>query len=119
MTFAETSGPALATAPALNAEMLELYRPVVDGLTKYSGVLCDGYAAMGTEWLTFFNRRMHADISLPARLAKCTSPQALFTEWASFMSTTAEDYRTEFGRLADIGTATSQRALSAARVNGA
>ena len=103
---------------AAQSEMLELYQPMLKGMTVYSGALCDGYAKMGTEWLNFVNRRLHSDLSLPGRLVNCCSPQHLFQEWATFMATAAEDYRNEFARLAELNSAASQRALLSVRANG-
>lgn len=109
---------ATAAVPPINAEILEICQPIVDGLTKCSGILSDGYAAMGNEWLNFVNRRLHTDLSLPGRLAKCGSPQDLFREWATFVTAAAEDYRNEFSRLAEINSSASQRAMSSVRSNG-
>jgi Phasin protein len=105
-------------SPAMNAEMIEVCQPIVEGLTQYSSALSDGYAAMGTEWLNFVNRRFHVDMSLAGRLAKCSSPQALMQEWSTFMTTAAEDYRNEFTRLAEMNSTASQRAISAVHTNG-
>jgi Phasin protein len=107
-----------AALPPMNAEILEICQPIVEGLTQYNGALCDGYAAMGNEWLNFVNRRLHTDLSLPGRLAKCRSPQDFFGEWSTFMTTAAEDYRTEFSRLAEINSAATQRAMSSVQANG-
>ncbi len=97
-----------AGLPAANTAILELYRPVIDGMTQYGGALCDGYAELGKEWLSFINRRLHVDMSLPARLGVCGSPAELFKEWSAFMNTTAEDYRKEFARIADISSTASR-----------
>lgn len=107
-----------AALQPMNTEMLEICQPIVHGVTQYSGALCDGYAAMGAEWLNFVNRRLHADMSLPGRLVKCASPQHVLQEWAAFMTMSAEDYRNEFARLAEINTAASQRAITAVHLNG-
>ena len=107
-----------AVLPPISTEILEICQPIVEGLTQYNGALCDGYAAMGTEWLKFVNRRFHTDLSLPGRLAKCGSPQDFFGEWSTFMTTAAEDYRNEFSRLAEINSAATQRAMSSGRANG-
>lgn len=107
-----------AALPPVNTELLEICQPIVQGMTQYSGALCDGYAAMGAEWLNFVNRRLHAGMSLPGQFVKCGSPQDLFREWATFVTTAAEDYRNEFSRLAEINSAVSQRALSSVRANG-
>ena len=107
-----------AALPPLNTEMLEICQPIVEGINQYGGALCDGYAAMGAEWLSFVNRRLHIDMSLAGRLAKCGSPQDLFQEWAAFMTMTAEDYRNEFTRLTEMNSTTSQRAISAVHANG-
>lgn len=96
-------------------QMFELYRPLVEGAANCSNVLCDGYAAIGAEWIGFVNRRLHTDLTLATRLAKCGSPQDIMQEWASFMNTAADDYRREFARLAEMNSATSQRAISAAQ----
>ena len=107
-----------AALPPLNTEMLEICQPIVQGLTQYSGALCDGYAAMATDWLIFVNRRLHTDMSLAGRLAKCGSSQDLFQEWAAFMTMAAEDYRNEFSRLTEMNSTASQRAISAVHANG-
>jgi Phasin protein len=104
--------------PAMNSEMIELCQPIVEGMTQYGSALCDGYAAMGAEWLSFVNRRFHVDMSLAGRLANCGSPQALMQEWSTFMTTAAEDYRNEFTRLAEMNSTASQRAISAVHTNG-
>jgi Phasin protein len=104
--------------PVMNAELIEICQPIVEGLTQYSSALSDGYAAIGTEWLNFVNRRFHVDMSLAGRLAKCGSPQALMQEWSTFMTTAAEDYRNEFTRIAEINSTASQRAISAVHANG-
>ena len=106
------------TSPPINAEIAELCQPIVDGMTQYNGALCDGYAAMGAEWLNFINRRIHADMSLPGRLTKCRSPQDLIQEWSTFLSTAAEDYRKEFTRLAEMNSTALQRAVSAVHASG-
>ena len=106
-----------AAPPAMNSEMIELCQPIVEGMTQYGSALSDGYAAIGTEWLNFVNRRFHVDMSLAGRLAKCGSPQALMQEWTTFMTTAAEDYRNEFTRLAEMNSTASQRAISAVHTN--
>ena len=64
-----------AALQPMNTEMLEICQPIVQGMTQYSGALCDGYAAMGAEWLNFVNRRLHADMSLPGPVGKmCIAP---------------------------------------------
>jgi Phasin protein len=113
-----TTAGAKTTWPPDNTEMLELYQPIVEGMTKYSAALSDGYAAMGSEWFSFVNRRFHTDMSLAGRLAKCASSQDLMREWSAFVSMASEDYRNEFARLAEMSSATSQRAASAIHTNG-
>ena len=117
MTPIDVPRPA-AAAPVMNAEMIEICQPIVEGMTQYSGALCDGYAALGTEWLNFVNRRFHVDMSLAGRLATCGSPQSLMQEWSTFMTTAAEDYRNEFTRLVEMNSTASQRAISAVHANG-
>jgi Phasin protein len=107
-----------AASPAMNAEMIEICQPIVKGMTQYGSALSDGYAAIGTEWLNFVNRRVHVDMSMAGRLARCNSPQALMQEWSTFMTTAAEDYRNEFTRLAELNSTASQRAISAVHANG-
>jgi hypothetical protein len=94
------------------SEFIELYDPIVKGLTTYSGAMCDGYTAMSAEWLTFLNRRLHIDLSLAATMARCCTPQDVVQEWSNFMTTAANDYRTECERLAEISTATSQKVVA-------
>jgi hypothetical protein len=95
------------------AAVFDAYRPMLQGMAACSNVLCDGYAAMSSEWLAFVNRRMQSDLSLPSKLSACANPQDLLQEWAGFMNSAADDYRKEFARLSAIGTATSQRAAVA------
>jgi hypothetical protein len=106
------------TSQPANSDLLEMCQPIIEGMAQYNGALCDGFAAIGTEWLNFMNRRLHGDMLLAGRLAQCGSPQDLMQEWATFMSTTAEDYRTEFARLTEMNAAASQRAISSVRTNG-
>lgn len=113
----DVAKPATTTS-AMNAEIIDICQPIVEGITQYGSALSDGYAAMGTEWLNFVNRRFHVDMSLAGRLAKCDSPQALIQEWSMFMTTAAEDYRNEFTRLAEMNSTASQRAISAVHANG-
>lgn len=96
----------------------EFYRPMIDGMAQYGSAVYAGYAAMSAEWLAFLNRRLQSDLSFPSQLARCSNPQDLMQEWASFLKTTAEDYRNEFARLAEINTTTSQRAITALQQNG-
>ena len=115
----DTARPGVSCAlPQAKSEMIELYQPIIDGIAQYNGALYDGFAAIGSEWLNFMNRRLHGEVLLAGRLAKCSSPQNLMQEWANFMSTAAEDYRAEFARLSEMNAAASQRAISAARTNG-
>lgn len=104
--------------PPANTEVLELCQPIIEGMAQYNGALCDGFAAMGMEWLSFVNRRLHGDMLLAGRLAKCGSPQDILQEWSAFMNMAAEDYRTEFARLTEMNAVASQRAISAVRTNG-
>jgi hypothetical protein len=104
----ETSGKSAAIHSApVTPEMRDALLPFVDVMTKYNGAICDGYAAMGAEWLNFINRRLHIDLSLPVRLANCHTSQDVFKEWSAFLATAAEDYRREFARLAELNTAAS------------
>lgn len=97
-----------------NPSLVDLiYRPIIHSMTECSGAMCDAYTAIGTEWLTFLNRRLHTDLMLPAKLSKCSSSQELMEQWSEFMNSAANEYRTEFTRLTEIGTSASQRAVSA------
>ena len=89
--------------------IIELYEPIVKGVATYSGVMCDSCAAMSSEWISFLNRRLHTDLSLGATLARCQTPQEAMEEWSNFLITAASDYRTEFERLAEISTRTSEQ----------
>lgn len=101
------AGPAIASAKADAA--------VVAGLSEYSGALCDGYTAMSTEWLSFINRRLHADMSLPVRMARCGSPQDMMQAWSDFMLHAAADYQTEFQRLGAMSERISHEAAALLR----
>lgn len=102
----------VASPRAASNEMADLYGPMMAGLTRYSGAVCDGYTAMSSEWLSFLNKRLHTDLSLAARLAQCGSPQEYMQEWSNFMNMAATDYRHEFERLAQISTAASQKMVA-------
>jgi hypothetical protein len=104
--------------PFPKAEVMEIYKPAVEGMTNCSSAVCDAYTAMSTEWLNFVNRRVHTDLSFPAKLIKCSGPQDYFQEWAAFMKTAAEDYRNEFSRLAEMNTTATRQAMSAFQTNG-
>jgi hypothetical protein len=108
-TYRVASTPSTMQA---TSDMLEVYQPVLDGLTECGSAICDGYAAMGKEWLSFVDRRVHADLTMPGKFASCRTPMDLVREWSTFMSTAAEDYRIEFARLAELNSVTSQRAMS-------
>lgn len=110
-TFVSTARPA-------KNEMAELYEPMIAGLTRYSGAVCDGYTAISSEWLSFLNKRLHTDLSLAARLTHCGSPQDYVQEWSTFMTTAAADYRQEFEKIAQISTAASQKMVTSMHVNG-
>jgi Phasin protein len=114
----EARGARLAAFPTVNADVLEICQPIVAGMSQYSGALSDGYAAMGSEWLRFINRRFHIDMSLATRMSKCSSPQDLMQEWSTFMTTAADDYRNEFTRLTEMNSTASQAAMSAIHANG-
>ncbi|MEQ1650856.1 MAG: phasin family protein [Hyphomicrobium sp.] len=88
---------------------------VVAGLSEYSGALCDGCTAMSAEWLSFINRRLHADMSLPVRMARCGSPQDLMQAWSDFMLHAAADYQTEFQRLGAMSARISHDAAATLR----
>jgi hypothetical protein len=88
------------------------YFPVAYAMSRCGGVLCDGYTAMGAEWLNFVNRRLHNDLALQAKLAGCRNPQDCMTEWTSFLSAAANDYRDEFNRLIELNSRTSKTAFS-------
>jgi hypothetical protein len=96
-------------------EFIELYDPVIKGVTAYSGVMCDGYTAMSAEWLAFLNRRLHIDLSLAATLARCDTPQECAQEWSNFFTTATNEYSAEFERLSEMMTATSQEVMSSWR----
>lgn len=113
--------PSSAFSPQMqfgSGEMAEMYEPMINGLTKCSGAVCDGYTAMSAEWLTFLNKRLHVDLSLAARLARCTTPQEYVQEWTNFLTAAATDYRHEFERLAQISNAASQKLATAMHTNG-
>ena len=117
--MAQTYEPRLASSlPAVNDEIIEMYQPMVEGMAQYGGALCDAYTAMGSEWLNFINHRIHSDMSLAGTLAKCRTPQDLMREWSTFMTATAEDYRSELTKLAELNLRASQRAASAIHANG-
>ena len=116
--FESVKPTAIPAWPFPKNGMLDACQPALEGVTNCGSALCDAYTAIGTEWLSFLNRRLHVDLTLPAQLAKCSGPQDYFREWASLMKTAAEDYRNEFARLAEMNTTASQRAASALQING-
>jgi len=101
-----------------SANMMELYRPMVRGMSDYGNALCDGYTAFATEWIQFVNRRLHADLALQVKLSQCSAPDDMMQAWSAFMSAAAGDYSKEFSRLSEIGSAASQRVASAAQTTG-
>lgn len=106
--------------PAIaSANMMALYRPMLRGMTDYGNALCDGCTAAATEWFNFVNRRLHADLALQVKLSQCCAAEDVTQAWSSFMSAAANDYSTEFSRLSEIGSAASQRAMSAMQASGA
>ncbi|MBK9080158.1 MAG: phasin family protein [Hyphomicrobium sp.] len=94
------------------SEIVELYDPIVKGMATYGGAMCDGYTAMSAEWLAFLNRRLHLDLSLAATLAYCRTPHEAMQEWSNFITASANDYRAEFERLAEISNTTSQQVVA-------
>lgn len=101
-----------------SANMLELCRPMVRGMSDYGNAMCDGCTAFATEWLQFVNRRLHAELALQVKISQCTAPGDVMAAWSVFMSTAASDYSKEFSRLSEIGSAASQRVVSAAQTSG-
>ncbi len=105
-------------AATSSANMMELYRPMVRGMSDYGNALCDGCTAFATEWLQFVNRRLHADLALNVKLSQCSAPDEMMQAWSAFMSTAASDYSKEFSRLSEIGSTATQRVASAAQTSG-
>ena len=96
---------AAQTDNRIGTYQLDSVMPMIESMSKVGTSLGDAYAAAGQEWLTFVGQRLQEDFLLPQRLAACATPQDVVKAWSEFFRLAAESYQAEWGRLAELGSA--------------
>ena len=82
----------------------EISAQSLHSLVKSYNAWLDGACQVQAEMLEFFNRRIRADIELPAQLAKCTTPADMIEHQMSFAKTMLQDYSDESQKLYELMT---------------
>jgi hypothetical protein len=86
--------------------------PMFEAAAQLTAKMCEGVSEIGKELAEFTARRVQEDLTLPARLATCKSPQDVQQVYLDFWATAFAQYQTEFGRLAELNQAFSRTAAS-------
>jgi hypothetical protein len=81
---------------------IAIWPSMADAASVNSKVL-QGLAILGGEWLDFVTRRLKEDVSLPARVAACRSPDEMSSVYADFWQKLVDDYWEEFAVLGKLG----------------
>lgn len=79
--------------------------PMFEAAAQLTTKMCEGVTEIGKELAEFTARRVQEDLTLPARLATCKSPQDVQQVYLDFWTTAFAQYQNEFGRLAKLNQA--------------
>ena len=79
--------------------------PMFEAAAQATASLCEGVTEIGKELAEFTARRVREDLTFPARLVKCRSPQDVQQAYVDFWTTAFTQYQNEFGRLAKMNQA--------------
>ena len=97
----ETGFPHLAVPLSIDA-LMELNRPALTAMAQMNGKVYDGIAAMNKNWITFVNRRLKQDLSMPQQLAECKTVQDVYGVYTEFVQTAVADYQAGFEQIAKL-----------------
>jgi len=86
--------------------------PMFEAAAQLTQEMCEGVTEISKEVAEFTARRVQEDLTLPARLLKCKSPQDVQQVYLDYWSTAFAQYQTEFGRLAELNQAFSRTATT-------
>lgn len=92
---------------------LEIWSPVLSGIQSWNSCCGAGVAALGSEWMSFLNRRLSEDFALSRQMASCRDPEDMWRVYADFLQRMADDYQKEFGELARMGSGIATESLNA------
>ena len=85
-----------AKAPFDVETALELSRPGLTAMAQVNSKVCDNITAWNKEWVTFVNRRIQEDFSLPQQLAGCRSMQDMQAVYTRFVQNAVAHYNAEY-----------------------
>lgn len=101
--------PSLAAGPSLEAA-----GPAIAGMAEVNGRFLLNWMALQRASTGFLVQRVHEEVDLTHRLAKCSGPQDMCNVYANFYQQTFADYKREFGELMRLGqTSFSQTTIAA------
>ena len=104
--------------PAWVVNPLQVLNPMLSGLQAWQGKGGKAVAALNTEWLTFVNRRIHEDFSLPHQLGSAKTPEEMWRVYAGFWEHTLDDYQAEYKELLRLSSDAATESLAALHRSG-
>ena len=104
--------------PAWVVNPLQVLNPMLSGLQAWQGNGGKAVTALNTEWLTFVNRRIQEDFSLPHLLGSAKTPEEMWWVYAGFWQHTLEDYQAEYKEMLRLSRDAATESLAALHHSG-
>jgi len=93
--------------------LMELNRPALAAMAQMNGKVYENIATMNKNWVSFVNRRLKEEFSMPKQLAACKSVQEMYGVYADFVQTAVTDYQSEFEQMGKLGKSLADETMQA------
>lgn len=97
--------------------ILDMQRPAMQAMADVNGKLYEGIAAVNKEWASFINRRLLEDMTIPERLAGCTSLQDLMRVYTNYVQDAYTHFQKEFEQLTKLNQSIAQETMTTLRTH--
>jgi hypothetical protein len=94
---------------------LNMWNPLLIGMTKSNGHAAEGFATLFSEWQNFVARRLQQDLLLAQKLTQAKTPDGIIAAYADFWQKAASDYAQEYAMIAKLLAGITSRVISQAQ----
>lgn len=93
--------------------LLNSWTPLLAGTSYWNHQAHQGLSTLNLEWQDFLARRFKEDAGLLNKIATSTSPDQLWSAYASFWEKAMDDYGAEFARMTKLVAGVTAKNLAA------
>jgi hypothetical protein len=96
--------------------LMEFNRPALAVMAQMNGKVYENLANMNKNWVSFVNRRLKEEFSMPKQLATCKTVQEMYGVYADFFQAAVADYQSEFEQMGKLGKTLADETMQALQV---